>query len=75
MLGVARGDVAGDALVEPELAEQAERRGEALLAVQALLLDGVELREEGEVGKRCGHAEILGPRRTTLNAGGIVLPT
>ena len=60
VLGVAHGDVPGDALVEPELAEQAERRGEALLAVQALLLDGVELGKEAQVGKQCGHAEILG---------------
>ena len=44
-LGVAGGDVAGDALVEAELAEQPEAGGEALLAVQALLLDGVELRQ------------------------------
>ena len=35
-LGVAGGDVAGDALVEPEPREQAERGREALLAVQAL---------------------------------------
>ena len=38
VLGVAGGDVAGDALVEPEPAEDAEGRGEALLQVQALLL-------------------------------------
>jgi len=33
-LGVARRDVAGDALLEAELGEQPEPRGEALLAVQ-----------------------------------------
>ena len=45
VLGVARRDVAGDALVEAELPEQAERGGEALLAVQALFLDRVERRQ------------------------------
>ena len=60
VLGIAHRDVAGDTLVEPELAEQAERRGEALLAVQPFLLHRVELGEEAQVGKRCGHAEILG---------------
>ena len=49
LLGVAGGDVAGDALVEAEPREQAERGGEALLAVQALV---------GEVLER-GHAERL----------------
>ena len=44
-LGVTGGDVTGDALLEPELAEDAEAGGEALLAVLALLLDGVVLRE------------------------------
>ena len=44
-LGVPGGDVAGDPFVEPELAEQAERGGEALLAVPALVVDVVELRE------------------------------
>ena len=44
-LGVAGGDVAGDALLEAELAEEPEAGGEALLAVQALLLDGLVLRE------------------------------
>ena len=39
-LGVAGGDVAGDALVEAEPPEEAEAGGEPLLAVQALLLDG-----------------------------------
>ena len=41
-LRVPGGDVTGHALVEPELPEQAERGGEALLAVVALVLDGVE---------------------------------
>jgi hypothetical protein len=36
-LRVARGDVPGHALGEAELAEQPERRGQFLLAVQALL--------------------------------------
>src|SRR5207302_9451324 len=41
-LGVAGGDVAGDAFVEAHLGEEAKAGGEALLAVQALLLDRVE---------------------------------
>ena len=73
VLGIAHRDVAGDALVEPELAEQAERRREALLAVQALLLDGVERREEAQIGRHCGHAEILG--RELLNGVGDVPAT
>ncbi len=45
-LGIARGDVARDALVEPEAAEQTERRRQVLFAVQALLFDrAVTLRE------------------------------
>ena len=47
-LGVAHGDVAGDALAEAEAAEDAQRAGELLLAVEALLLDGVERRRPGE---------------------------
>ena len=65
VLGIAHGDVAGDALVEAELAEQAERRREPLLAVQPLLLDGVELRE-GRPGREavqsCGNL-MPGPAR------------
>ena len=70
VLGIAHGDVPGDSLVEPELAEQAERRREALLAVQAFLLHGIERGKEGQVGTDCRHAEILGaaaapaPRRS-----------
>ena len=48
-LGVADGDVAGDALAEPEATEDAQRAGELLLAVQALLLDGRERRRPGEL--------------------------
>ena len=44
-LGVTGGDVPGDALLEAELAEEPEPGGQALLAVLALLLDGVELRQ------------------------------
>jgi hypothetical protein len=43
-LRVARGDVPRDALVEAELPEEPKCRGEPLLAVAALLLDGLELR-------------------------------
>jgi hypothetical protein len=38
-LGVAHGDVAGDALAEADPAEDAQCAGELLLAMQALLLD------------------------------------
>ena len=41
-LGVAGGDVSGDALVESEPGEQPERGREPLLAMEALLLGGVE---------------------------------
>src|SRR5438874_4397364 len=44
-LRVARRDVAGHALVEAETPEQPERGSEALLAVEALLLDRRELRQ------------------------------
>ena len=47
-LGVAHGDVAGDALAEAEAAEDAQRAGELLLAVQALLLDRGERLRSGE---------------------------
>ena len=55
VLGVADGDVTGDALVEAELAEQAERRGEPLLAVQALGLDGSKLGRKA----RSGSSEVM----------------
>src|SRR3954449_10160494 len=45
---VTRGDVTGDALLEPELREQPEAGGEALLAVQALLLRRGERRQARE---------------------------
>ena len=45
VLGVTRGDVAGDPLLEAELAEEPEPGREALLAVQTLFLDGFELRQ------------------------------
>src|SRR5581483_4163611 len=57
-LRVARGDVAGDAFVEAEPAEQTERGGEAPLAVAALVLDGVEGREPQRDSIR-GHDGIL----------------
>jgi hypothetical protein len=41
--GIADGDVAGDTLVEAAVGEDAERRGEVLLAVEALILKVVEL--------------------------------
>ena len=48
-LGVAHGDVAGDAFAEPEAAEDAQRPGELLLAVESLVLDGLEGRRPGEL--------------------------
>ena len=63
VLGIAHGDVTGDAFVEPELAEQPERRRQALLAVEPLLLEGVEARQEGQVGKQCSHAGNVMPAR------------
>src|SRR3954470_16900055 len=45
---VTRGDMTGDALLKAELREQPEAGGEALLAVQALLLGGVERRQRRE---------------------------
>ena len=47
-LGISGRDVAGHALVEPELPEQAEGRGQPLLAMPALLLGGRKLRERRE---------------------------
>src|SRR6516162_1462215 len=41
-LGVARRDVASNALRESEAAEEAKRAGQSLLAMEALLLDGGE---------------------------------
>jgi hypothetical protein len=57
-LGVAGGDVTGNALVEPEMPEEAKGGGEALFAVPALVLGVVECgeRHRESVG---GHAIIL----------------
>ena len=54
-LGVARGDVPGRTLVEPEVPEQPEGRGEALFAVPPLLFDAAELREARAV---CGQTPL-----------------
>ena len=62
MLGVANGDVTGDAFVEAELAEEPERRRQPLLAVQALGLDGIELRRGREVAQESGHDVEFMPR-------------
>ncbi len=61
VLGVAGGDVAGDALVEAEAPEEAERGSEALLAVEPLVLDRVELGQRvrggtGTVAVTCGSS-------------------
>ena len=60
-LGVARGDVTGDALLEAELPEDAEAGGEALLAVLALLLQRVVLRQVPALVSRgrLGHGNHL----------------
>src|SRR4051794_29238829 len=52
-LGVARGDVSRDSFIEPELAEQAERGSETLLAVPALVVNRREGRElrRGSIGR------------------------
>jgi hypothetical protein len=42
VLGITRGDVTRDALLEPELGKDAETGREPQLAVEALLLDGLE---------------------------------
>ena len=72
MLGVAGRDVAGDALVEAEAAEQPERRGEPLLAVLPLLLDRVELRQ---VRRRCAPAisSVIELRVMRIRSSGRVL--
>ena len=54
VLRVAGGDVAGHALVEAEPAEEPERGGEALLAVQALVLDRRAAREREGLGGGVG---------------------
>jgi len=41
--GIACGDVSGDALVEPETAEQPKRGSEALLEMPALVLGACEV--------------------------------
>ena len=51
-LGIACRDVPGDALGEAEAAEQAQRAGQLLLAVQALLLHGGELRRDRHLSLR-----------------------
>ena len=48
-LGVAHGDVAGDAFAEPEAPEDAQRAGQLLLAVEPLVLDRLEGRRPGEL--------------------------
>ncbi len=70
-LGVARGDVPGDALLEPELGEETETGGEALLAVLALLLGGVVLREvpAGVAGGRLGSSDRSSSRADSAFEG------
>ena len=63
-LGVAGGDVAGHALVEAEPPEDPERRGEALLAVQALRGLVREL-ENGIVGL-AGRGHVAPPVLRTV---------
>ena len=47
-LGIPCRDVTGDPLVEAEPREETERGGQALLAVQPFVLDGIELRRQRE---------------------------
>ena len=71
VLGVASGDVAGDALVEPEAAEEAERGRQALLAVEALVLDRVELGQlvRGGMGHGTVIDGLLGVGASRLSVG------
>jgi hypothetical protein len=48
VLRVAHGDVPGHSLAEAEPAEHPQRSGQLLLAVPALVLDGVEDRRSGQ---------------------------
>ena len=58
-LRVAGGDVPGDALLVAEVGEEPEGGGQALLAVEALLLHGLE---DGRVGKaELGHSPEFRP--------------
>ena len=56
-LGVAGGDVAGDAFVEAELGEQPERRRQPDLAVLPFLLNRVERGRNRKGELSCCHAE------------------
>ena len=76
-LGIAGRDVAGDALVEAELAEQAERRGQPLLAMPALVLGLVNwgnaweraIRRHG-IGLGTTHIRSGFDRQTTMSGSG-----
>ena len=48
-LGIARGDVAGDAFIKAKAREEAKRGGEALFAMAALFGDIRELRRAGKI--------------------------
>ena len=67
VLGVAPGQVAGHALVEPELVEEAEGGGHPLLHVGALLVGRVERREV--VGTAVGHRALRWSAVLQLCAG------
>src|SRR5258706_393044 len=62
MLGIARGDVAGDTLGEPESPEDTKRGGKFLLPVQPFLLDGAIRGEPGH-GRSAlfGHSHFVSP--------------
>jgi hypothetical protein len=62
MLGIAHGDVAGDPFVEAEAREQAERSGEALASMKALLglrLKSRRLKRQLESEVSWVHAELI----------------
>src|SRR3954452_15686499 len=68
-LGIAGGDVAGHALVEAALGEQAEAGGQALLAVETLLLNRIERRRRGDQhGGRKGRHEQERYRRRVASS-------
>ena len=65
-LGVAHGDVPGDALAEAEPAEDAQRAGELLLALEALVLD----RREGR--RQQVEPDLLGRQLDAVDRAGLV---
>ena len=74
MLGIARGDVAGDTLGKPESPEDTKRPGELLLAAESFLLDGVPgaLGDAGRPGSVTVISISSSPVRTRVTLLGSV---